>query len=363
MLCWATFPAASFANYTDQITLYTPAFEGPGVLGRAVATILNLQLFQTLRVPRPIPGATPTLGVVVWGQQPLDRYEHTYAELRAEQGNLLAQAVFWGKVYEYGDGAVATTNLSIPQYADFRQSHPEIWRIHIPHLAGGAVIEADIPQRRYSFRPIALSADIIARYSSRSIPMFEARSGGSVIAEIDDEFRALASSIDSVEVLSGGRRGWVRLPELSTHGGEAIEFVGGVVRVLRGDWLGVAQMMRRITKNEHAPNELRTDAFLYLGLAEEMLGRPGTAAIDRAISLSPYARRCVVYAVMSRLAEAARAERRGDTKDQVAMALVQARQLLIENRALFSESDAWFQTTWGILAKLPLAEHNSLPER
>ena len=34
---------------TDEIRLYVPAFDGPGSLGKNVATILNLQIWRTLR--------------------------------------------------------------------------------------------------------------------------------------------------------------------------------------------------------------------------------------------------------------------------------------------------------------------------
>ena len=59
--------------------------------------------------------------------------------------------------------------------------------------------------------------------------------------------------------------------------------------------------MQPIAGDERAPNEIRTDALLYLGLAAEKQGKSGKDAFARALALSPNARRCVVYAVFGEL--------------------------------------------------------------
>ena len=160
----------------DRVTLYTPVLQGSHDLSQSVATILNLQIWRSLRsAPSPNPnGLSFGLGVVVWGQQPLGRYGHEAAEQRAKDISLLAQFVFWGKVYEYGDGALAQTSLSIPAYNDFRQTHPEVWRIEFQSGTGLVRFEADIPQRRYSFHPIILNQSIVQRYSQpKTLPIRE----------------------------------------------------------------------------------------------------------------------------------------------------------------------------------------------
>ena len=291
----------------DRITLYTPPFQGPGALGQSVATFLNLQLWQTLRQEPPkANGRPPTLGVVVWGRQ-LDVYGHQGAEDRAKEIALLAQLVFWGKVYEYGDGAVALTNLSVPRYEDFRQEHPEMWQIRFRLATRTVDIEADLPQRRYSFRPVVLAKDIIDRYSkSMAIEMRQRSDGGDVIGHIGQEFTREAQNGDMVRIVSGGKRGWVHLPDLSSRRSEAVNFVGGVVRTLRGDWQGVEELMKPVADSLDAPNDLRTDAFLYRGLAQEKQGRRGGTFFATAMARSPSARRCVVYAEMGELAAFAR---------------------------------------------------------
>ena len=141
----------------DRVTIYTPAFEGPQGLAQSVATILNLQLWETLRGAG-ARGQSFGLGVAVWGR-PLEIYSHQDAERRAKEISLLAQLVFWGKIYEYGDGAVAQANLSIPRYHDFREHHPEEWDLEVTEGKVDLHFAVDIPQRRYSFRPLVLTRD------------------------------------------------------------------------------------------------------------------------------------------------------------------------------------------------------------
>jgi hypothetical protein len=86
----------------DQITLYVPAFQGPGALGRNVTTILNLQVWQTFRhTPRP---SNPEkldfgIGLVIWDTRPLNESSHRDAEERAMALEMSAQMTMWGKVY------------------------------------------------------------------------------------------------------------------------------------------------------------------------------------------------------------------------------------------------------------------------
>jgi len=328
----------------DRVTLYTPPFLGPGALGQSVATIFNLQLWETLRAaPSPNPkGLSFGLGVIVWGR-PLDRYGHEAAEDRAKEIALLAQFVFWGKVYEYGDGAVAQTNLSIPRYWDFRQQHPETWELRFHLFDGDLRFEADIPQRRYSFRPIVLAKEIVSRYSQpNALQIHQRQNGGAVIGSVGNEFTRLRQDEDMAEVTSGGKRGWVHLPELSRRS-EVVDFVGGIVRVFRGDWQGAEELMNRVAGNTEAPNELRTDAYLYAGLAQYKQGKQSGDSFAAARALSPNARRCIVYSTMGELAEFARLRDSRANRLERQIPLTRAKRFLSDNRPLFPASDSWVE--------------------
>jgi len=343
----------------DQITLHTASFEGASALGSSVTTILNLQIWQTLR-SAPTPNPTHRSfgkGVIVWGR-PLARYSHEDAESRAKEGSLLAQFVLWGKVYEYGKGAIAQTNLSIPAYYDFREAHPERWLVEVKSPGGVVRFSADIPQRRYSFEPIVLAGELISRYSHPgALQIYSGPGSQEVIGAIGDEFTALEHRGGMVKVRSGSKVGWVRLPELSENRSEVVDFVGGIVRVFRADWGGAELLMDRVIKNERAPNELRTDAYLYKGLAAAQQNRSSEEAFLEALKLSPYAKRCVVYAVMGKLSDYRLAQLSSTDAGKQRALLQDAGRLLREHLYLFGPGEDWVLDVSRGLEKLgaPLA--------
>lgn len=341
----------------DRITLYTPPFEGPAALGASVATILNLQIWQTLRgAPSPNPKSLLFgQGVVVWGR-PLKKYSHNDAEARAKEISLLAQFVFWGKVYTYGEGAIAQTNLSIPDYRDFREAHPERWIINIRGPDGVVKFATDIPQRRYSFEPIVLTEEVIRRYSRPAALLIYASPGSQeVIGAIGNEFTAIEQREEMVKVRSGGKTGWVRLPQLSRSRSEVVEFVGGVIRIFRGDWAGAEALMSRVIENTRTPNELRTDAYLYKGLAASQQNQVSEEAFSEARKLSPYSKRCIVYAVMGKLSDYWRAQGSRASAEEKRNLLREARRLLEENEYLFEPNDSWVSEVFGGLERLESA--------
>lgn len=337
----------------DQVTLYTPSFEGPPALAGSVATVLNLQIWQTLRRA---PGGDSKLsfgsGVVVWGR-PLERYSHETAEQQAKGGSLLAQFVFWGKVYPFGEQAVAQAHLSIPKYKDFRESHPEIWTVRVRRGSGDVEFSADLPERRYSFEPIVLASEVVERYSHPgALVLHPSPESPESIGTVGDEFTALEHRGDKAKVRSGKQVGWVRLPQLSQRRSEVVDFVGGLIRVFRGDWAGAESLMEKVVGNETAPNDLRTDAWLYKGFAEARQGRSPERSLQEARRLSPSARRCAVYAVMGALSEIQRLQAAGTDLLQLKSRLELARQLLEETRLLFEPGDPWLASTTNGLARL-----------
>jgi hypothetical protein len=335
---WVSLVAAQArAAPPERITLYTPVFQGEAQLAKSVAASINLQLWQASRAAPVVHGATPnTLGVIVWGQHPLETFGHEQAEHRAEQLAILAQFVYWGKVYEYGDGAIVESNLTIPRYNDFRAVHPEIWALAL--LPDMPPIEADIPQRRYSFRAMTLAKALVARYSDpASLEILDKSVGGKVIGRLGNEFDHIGQVGDSAEIISNGVRGWLPLSALPAAHEPSVNFVIGVMQAFRDDWSGVREKMNLVLKVPDIPNELRTDAYLYLGLANEKQRRSGAEQFEAAVSLSPNARRCILYEEMALLSQFQREQRAGERR----ALLKRARQLLIDSQVLFPRSDEW----------------------
>jgi hypothetical protein len=334
----------------DQITLYVPAFEGPGALGRNVATILNLQVWQTFR-RAPWPNNPENLdfgrGLVIWDSHPLPEPSHRCAEERAMALEVSAQMTMWGKVYPYGDGAVVQSYLSIPSYNDFRQHQLERWSV----LYNGETITVDIPRRRQEMATILLSRNVIQRYTLPSaLKLYSQRVGGRSIGVVGDAYGAIQLEPRVALVRSDGVEGWVRLPELAANRTEVVDFVGGVIRVFRGDWDGAIKLMHEVITNTETRATLKHDAYLYLAMAMEQRGRPGRAIVEQALALNPFSRTAVQYAIMCDLAQLSRLGAAAGS-DQAVRLAQRVERTLTDNTHLFAPNDSWVVQVRRAIAK------------
>jgi len=336
----ATAPALA----QDTVTLYAPALESgrPG-LGFAVSAVVGLQVWQTLRkAPSPNPaGVSFGDGVVIWDPITGGIDSHESAEVMARKANIGAQLVLWGKAYEFGDGVVVQLNLTLPRYHDFREQTPEIWRF--AWHEGADTLEADLPSRRYSFEPIVLERSVVERYSRPdAIALHSRADGGTEVGRLGGRFLALRTGPDAVYVRSAqGREGWVHLPDLAGNRSEVVDFVSAMLRIYRADWDGARALLARVVDSPAAPTSLRLDAALLSARAGLRAGMPPAAMVaemERAASLSPYARRGALYEAMARItAEASqhrcpRAERLGALE-----------QWLDGRTVVFAADDRWLQ--------------------
>jgi hypothetical protein len=141
--------------------------------------------------------------------------------------------------------------------------------------------------------------------------------------------------------IGGGRIGWVRLPQLSLRGTEAVDMAAAVIRVYRGDWEGAVERLHRVIVNPATRTRLRVDAYLYRAMALEQLGRPGRPDIEHAYALSPYSRTVVQYLVMDDLAQLARGG--------AAALRTRIQGTVDEHRYLFPPDDPWLRQLQSVL--------------
>lgn len=299
-----------YGDVPDQITLYLPAFEGPGVLGQNVATVLNLRIWTTLR-RKPWPDNPLNLdfgkGLIIWNPNPLAKQSHLAAEASAKNINHLAQMALWGKAYPYGDGIVVQSNMSIPQYRDFRSNRNEIWKLDYRDIT----LQTDIPRRRFEVASIVLAKDVIENYSLPSaLKIYSARRGGEPIGTVGNSYRGiqLEPELGLAKVIADGVTGWVRLPQLGKRPTEVAAFVSGVIKIFRADWEGALKAMEQVINNPRTSTPLKIDAHLYAGMATEQLGKSGREHFETALALNPYAHRAVEYLLMGEVAALKRAE-------------------------------------------------------
>lgn len=325
------------------VTLFVPAFEGPDSLGRNVATILNLQIWQTLRkAPFPNPSNLKFGdGLVIWDDAPLSPQTHDRAERVGRDND--ADVVLWGKARRYGDGVVVQSYLTMPASDKLR-----LWEVRVP-TASGASIGIDVPRLRYEFGPIALTRAVVDSYSSPgALKLYASPTSTEAVGVVGGAFTALEQGANVARVESGGTRGWIRLPSLSASRSEVVDFVGAIIRVLRADWDGAARLFQNVITNPRAPASLKVDAHLYRGVALEHSGSGGAAELRRAYELNPYDRTVVSYLLMSHLAALMRTPASDPERGRIVSA---ARELVASKRYLFPSDDPWLKRVTDVLAR------------
>ncbi len=290
-----------------RVTLIVPPFGGQGGLGPNVATLLNLQVWQTLRKRSPDePARAFGHGLVqsVPGPGPAD---HEAAAQRALDNNPSAQLVLWGQVLHFGDGVVVQAYLTLPSYPKGRREPAQVWHELWRRGAREHVFDLDIPSRHYTFTPIVLAEDIVKRYTDiEGLQVFDKAVGGKLKGVVDHEMTALSLGGDAVQVRSGKVTGWLLLPQLSSARTEVVDFTGGVVRILRTDWQGAYELFQTVVENPHTTASLRVDALLFQALARAHQRRNGEHELDEALRRNPLSRTVAAYAMMDQAAALAR---------------------------------------------------------
>ena len=177
--------------------------------------------------------------------------------------------------------------------------------------------------------------------------MLAAKGSTKVVGHLGDTYEARQHDGPWTLVRSGASEGWVHLPQLSVQRTEVVDFVGGLVRLLRTDWRGARDLLLRVVGNSKAPSALKVDALLLLGLAARHAGEDPLGPILQARALNPHDVEVTKYecmAYVSRLAQG------GPAASQA-----EARQLLhgiLKSRSYqFAAADPWFAKVHTIAGK------------
>jgi hypothetical protein len=328
-----------FASPTDEpdITLYMPALASEGPLGLRAATVLNLQIWQTLRrAPFPNPDRLSFgNGTVMWGETPLTEASHDGAERQAR--SLDADMVLWGKAWRYGGGVAVQVYLTIVNTPG--RDAVRRWSAGVTQDGKTVSLAVGLPRLRYEFAPIVLTSEVVESLRSPAgLPVVAEKGSARVLGDVGPSFQALQHDGPWVKVQSGSLQGWVHVPQLSRRRSEIVDFVGGVIRVMRNDWAGAAALLERVTANPEAPRGIQVDASLLLALARAHLGRDRLAEIRRAYDLNPHDVVTTKYECMeyvSRLAAARDAAAASPWRRELS-------DILDQRRYLYAQQDPWF---------------------
>lgn len=326
----------------DEVTLLVPAFAGTGLLGKNVGTVLNLQIWQTLRkAPYPNPERLDFgQGRILWSDSTLAVSDHMSAEIRGSELRTLAQGVLWGRTWVFGDGVVVQAHLSLPAYEDFRTSHHEKWTIPVSCGRARTSIQVDLPRRRYEFDPIVLSLDFVERLSSpAALDIFTDQSLSKRVGSVGESFTALEHSGDYVQVKSGDVYGWVHLPRLSAERTEVVDFTGAVIRIFRADWQGAEELLSRVLANPRLSTDLGIHSHLLRAMARERMGKSGRTDTEQALARNPYDRSAAMFHSMVILSELEKHRTKPQRTEELRRELAN---FLTEKRFLFGAEDPWF---------------------
>lgn len=353
-------PVVLGAGFDEQkITISVAPFAGvagsSADVGKRTSAILNLQIWQTLRIP-PNADGQRTKGTVTWdfdSHAPVSVAEaEAYAAAQKDQE---PQIVLWGKAWRYGTGTVVEAFLLI------RSGNPDLpfgsslWTVNAP---SGGPFSVGIPSQQVEFKPIVLRAELMPELTEPAgLKLYASASGLETLGYVGDYFTALEQGPDSARVvLPNGKKGWIRLPNLSHEHSEVVDFAGGLVRILRKDWDGASRLFRRVADNAHAPMAVKGDAYLYLAIAAAHAGQDPALWIQKAYDVNPYSRTTLQYLCMAQLAKLAA------TSSQTAWqgSIERLDHLVESGKPLYAWNDRWFNDVKVYLARIksvgPIAE-------
>ncbi len=267
---------------------------GNGELGKKVGIVLNLQVWQTLRIPPTGPGHS-TQGGVTWdiSSAPPTSYVEAEQLARAQIENP-PQLVLWGKTWRYGKGNIVEAFLLVRDSAMRVRDQTGLWTVAVP---GGPAFTIGIPRRQIEFAPIVLRADLLPELKDPAgLKLYNSPEGTEIRGFVGDYFLAREQSGDTALVeLPNHERGWIRLPHLSTTHSELVDFSGALVRILRQDWNGAQQLFRRVVTHPSTPTAVRIDAYLYLAIAAANAGEDSYPWVKQAYELDPYSRTTIQF--------------------------------------------------------------------
>jgi hypothetical protein len=341
MLCILLTIAAAAQQITMMVAPFDSASTGNLELGKKTGIILNLQVWQTLRIPSTVDGKK-TQGSITWDvtSNPPTSYAEAEA-LAARQREDIPQTVLWGRAWRYGPGTVVEAFLLIRTNVPGFDSQ-NVWSVPAPD---GTNISVSLPRRQIDFSPIVLRGDLLPQLEQPAgLVLYSSPQGGSTEGEVGDYFRALEQAPDSAKViLPSGAVGWIRLPRLSSTHTEVVDFSGGVIRILRHDWPGAFQLFSRVINNSHTPAAVLVDSYLYLALASAQMGQSAYEWAAKAYGLSPYSKTVVQYLCMSRMSDFAHLSPDDKAGDRGRALLDSLQTLVNHSNALFQADDAWLK--------------------
>jgi hypothetical protein len=349
MRCLASvvlFAALSPGAYGQQVAALVAPFDssraGGPQLGERSAMILNLQIWQTLRIPPTADGRKST-GMVLWVTFSDPPKSQAEAKRLASYVSDDPRIVLWGRAWHFGGGTVVEAFLLVRSKEDDPVLSNDIWHVTLsPH----GTLAVGVPRAEVEFAPVVLRTDLLGDLEDPSgLKLYADRTRNEVKGTLGDAFRALEQADDMALVkLPNGDTGWVYLPSLSADRSEVVDFTAGLIRIFRHDWPGAIDMFTRVVNNSHTPTSVRVDAYLYLSLAADMVDQGSYQWAKKAYEANPYSKSVVQYLCMSRVSDFNRLDARDQRGERGLQLLRSLNEIAIGSSALFPPKDPWLKS-------------------
>ncbi len=332
-LFWSSLSAA------EPLRILVPDFFGPEPVSQHVRTTVYLEMIKAFRST----DAPDKGGWILYGREPLEESSHRAVIAAASWPSVSADLALWGEVQEYAEGAAVQLYLSLSPVLNKRQVRPEVWQVKLKGRKGPIRIGLDLPEPFFEFEPLLIDKEAIVRFKDpEGMVIYSSRTGGHPIGRLAEVMRFYEIHNDAIKIATAGKKGWLRIPPISTRKSEAIDFSKGMVRLLRGDWAGARRSFNAVLEIEKLPQHLRIHTLIYIGLAKEKAGISGRNDFEQAYALNRLDRTAASYLLMSRLADISRFQRQADA-GPLAAGIARCRKDLKETKILFSRDDPWFK--------------------
>ena len=290
------------------VGLLVAPFAGDQPIAAQAATVLQLQIWQTLRLapPKNVHKLGFGKGIVQWAEWTPPRL---HSEAIAQLSGTVSQMVLWGRVQPLGQAVIVQAYLSA-----LDPGTSGVWRIPLPELGKDGTISLGIPAAMFEFAPIELRLDRIPLLNSQvgtspaNVPIYRDRALTQRMGVLGGNFWALEHGPDYSKVSTGPLTGYIGIPGLSGARSELSDFAGAMVRMYRKDWQGAIDLFQPIATGTRQPVSIRVSAYLMMSAASRMFHEQ-TKSADRSLEfvqaaerLNPYLRDTAKYKCMVLLA-------------------------------------------------------------
>jgi len=274
--------AAGSARAESQTVVLVPAFTGDLDQGRGASYVLKLALQVGQHQKDSLPGCAGEVGAVARGAvlwvpgQLADATPEDARRLGVLNG---AQAVLWGAVSTYPDGALVSPFLTlVDDDTDLREARPE--RVRVATTAGEFTLGH--PATTLSFEPIQIANSALQRFSYSNLKICDDSRACVDLGHTYRIIRVLGIDGDAIRLRYQSKDYNLSARSLTSSRSTITVYVDALTALLKGQNNRAACGFRTLANDEDQTSGVRQSALYYLGLLDLRAGRCPFSAFQMA---------------------------------------------------------------------------------